>query len=123
MPYTDFYADGHFVHRAEGLLDAHWPPDSGERSYTVVHVVTVDDIRAEAGRRIYARYPLHVQLNMQARAAELLLIGPANWTFSESDEAAALQAARDWIKSVRAASNALEAEPPADFHHDERWPT
>ena len=81
-----------------------------------------DDVRAEAGRRILSRFAGWQQRNMTARGVELLLIGPANWGTAEQQEAAALQAAWDWIKSVRAASDAMEAAPPADYRNDTHWP-
>ena len=81
-----------------------------------------DDVRDEAGRRILARYPRYAQLNMAARGTELVFIGQTNWTEAEAAEAADLQIRWNWIKSVRAASNAMEPDPPEDFAEDSRWP-
>ena len=87
--------------------------------------VTAEDVKAEAGRRIVARYPEWKQRNMTARAVELLHIQASQpWTPEEQAEADALQAAWAWIASVRAASDVLEAmQPiPADWQSDQHWP-
>lgn len=52
MPFTDFYRDGQFIDRVEGILDATWPPDADDRAYTVRHVYTADDVAAERERRL-----------------------------------------------------------------------
>jgi hypothetical protein len=80
------------------------------------------DVRAEASRRILAVYPLWKQQNMTARAIDLLRKGEARWTRAEAAQAAALDAAFAWIKSVRAASNTMESGPPHDFASNARWP-
>jgi hypothetical protein len=84
-------------------------------------------VKAEAARRILVRYPEWKQRNMTARGVELLsrrLVAGA-WTEAEAAEATTLQAAWDWIKSVRAAADALEALSPipAGFADDSRWPS
>jgi hypothetical protein len=63
---------------------------------------------------------------MTARGVDLLsrrLVAGA-WTEAEAAEASALQAAWDWIRAVRAASDALEAlgPIPAGFADDIHWP-
>jgi hypothetical protein len=87
---------------------------------------TVSRVKAEARRRILARFPEWKQANMTARGVELVNIRLAvgSWTENQAQEAAALSAAWDWIKGVRAASDALEAlDPiPADFADDGNWP-
>lgn len=79
-------------------------------------------IKAEAARRIAARYPLWRQQNMTARGVELQDVWrrDGQWTVEEAAEAAALQAAWTWIKAVRAHSGALEADPDAAI--DDGWP-
>lgn len=83
-------------------------------------------VKAEASRRILARYPDWQQRNMTARGIELLSqkLVAGDWTEAEASEAGALQTAWGWIRAVRAASDALGAlEPiPADFADDSRWP-
>src|SRR5690606_24310596 len=81
-----------------------------------------DDVRLEARRRILAAYPDWKQQNMTARGVELIRVGETNWSPEEQAEADTLQAAWDWIKAVRAASNAMESEPPADYADDAHWP-
>ena len=54
----------------------------------------------------------------------MLRKGESNWTADEQTEATSLDAVWAWIKSVRAASDALEAlDPiPADYVADRYWP-
>jgi hypothetical protein len=86
----------------------------------------VNAVKAEARRRITQRFPDWKQANMTARGVELLNIRVAagSWTAPQAQEAGELGAAWDWIKAVRAASNAIEALAPipADFASDTRWP-
>jgi hypothetical protein len=86
----------------------------------------VGAVKAEARRRILARFPEWRQANMTARGVELLNIRvvAGSWTAPQAQEAGELGAAWDWIKAVRAASNAIEALAPipADFASDTRWP-
>lgn len=71
------------------------------------------DVKAEASRRILAQYPIWRQINMTARATELTeLRFDRDWTGPEAAEAAALKAVFAWIKSVRAASDVIEAAVP-----------
>jgi hypothetical protein len=81
-------------------------------------------VKDEARRRILGRYPEWRQANMTARGVELTLAKLREWTSDEQKEAAALQAAWDWVKAVRSASDVIEAmEPiPADFRDDKHWP-
>lgn len=77
-------------------------------------------IKEEAGRRIFATYPLTKQLNMTARATELLNIARVrSWTQEEGLESDLLAGAWAWIKTVRAKSNELEADV-AFMSDDER---
>jgi hypothetical protein len=81
-------------------------------------------IKAEARRRILAVFPDWKQANMTARGVELVKLRALNglWTTGELAEADALQAAWDWIKAVRAASDALEVSLPVDYAADANWP-
>lgn len=101
----------------------------------VLRVWTVQDtppevlaglVKLEARRRILARYPDWKQINMTARSVELLAARPLNaaWSAAEQAEADALQAAWDWIKAIRAASDVIEqmSPLPADYAADFRWP-
>jgi predicted house-cleaning NTP pyrophosphatase (Maf/HAM1 superfamily) len=78
---------------------AAWVEDLGAKK---AHAVA--GVKAEAGKRILARYPQYKQANMTARAVELAAdnqkTGP-EWT--------AIRAAWDWVKAVRAESNRIEA--------------
>lgn len=85
---------------------------------------TTDSVRAEARRRILSAFPEWKQANMTARAVELVdkLVRGETLTDAEADERAAIDAAWGWIKAVRAASNALESDPPSDYAADAHWP-
>lgn len=72
-------------------------------------------IRAEAKQRIEARYPDWLQRNMTARSAELIDIRATvgSLTAEEEAERQGIKAIWTAIKSVRAASNAAEAQVTA----------
>lgn len=93
------------------------------RSPISIPPTTIADVKAEAQRRIFGRYPQWKQANMTARAVELLQIGQTNWSAEEQAEAAALNAAWAWIKAIRTKSDEIELlEPlPADITHDSWW--
>ena len=85
------------------------------------------DVKLEAGRRILAIAPDWKQRNLTARAAEfaIKLAEGGTLTAAEKDERAAGEAIWTRIKSIRAASDALEAMNPipADFASNEaHWP-
>ena len=82
-------------------------------------------VKKEARRRILARYPDWKQANMTARGVELVNLKTERaWSAEEQAEADALQAAWDWVKSVRSASNAIESMNPipVDLADDKHWP-
>lgn len=88
---------------------------------------TVADIKAEAGRRINSAYPEWKQRNITARGTELVRIRlDRAWTAEEQTEADAVQAVWDWVKSVRAASDAIEVDAStltlSTMRADPRWP-
>lgn len=69
----------------------------------------VAGVKAEASRRIGAKYPSWKQINMIARGVELAETQAAR-TPIEAAEAQALLAAWAEVKAIRAASDAIEAE-------------
>ncbi len=83
-------------------------------------------VKDEARRRILAIYPVWKQANLTARAVELVELKHDNttWTVDEQTEADVIQAIWDWVKSVRTASDDLEAQNPVpvDFIDDKHWP-
>ena len=84
---------------------------------------TADDVRAEAYRRITDFMPDWRQRNALARSQELQELREERaLTVDEDAEAQTIHAAWEWIKSVRAASNILEPDPPADYRDDIHWP-
>lgn len=113
----------------EWLDDASTKPTSEELENAIVVAkqrAAAALVKSEARRRILAAFPDWKQANMTARGVELQDIWrrKGNWTVQEQAEADALQAAWDWIKSVRAASDAIEAlQPiPGDYAENKRWP-
>lgn len=89
---------------------------------------TADDVRAEAQRRmialVAARDAAHLSLIIAngTREAVRLLRRQASWTEQDAARAATLQAVDEAIEAIRAASNAMEPSPPADYADDARWP-
>ncbi|MBU2583146.1 MAG: hypothetical protein KJ622_15665 [Alphaproteobacteria bacterium] len=90
---------------------------------------SADDVRAEASRRMQvlvgARDADHLEIiiaNASREAIRLLRIGEANWTPEEAARAAALEQVDAMLEAIRAASNAMEADPPADYTDDRHWP-
>ena len=98
--------------------------EAGETITVEERVITVQEVKAEAQRRIYEILPDWKQRNLTARAAELALKGAGSWTPDEQAEVAAGQALWDKIKAVRAASDVIEAmDPiPLDYTDDSYWP-
>lgn len=75
----------------------------------------IADVKAEASRRILARFPTWKQANMNMRATELVDIRLGReLTTEETAERDALLGAAAWIKAVRTASDDIEAALPDD---------
>lgn len=90
---------------------------------------TAADVRQEARRRIMiltqARDAEHLDVivsNGTREAVRLLRKGNAGWSAEEAERAAALEIVDVAIEAIRTASNAIEAEPPADYADDKYWP-
>lgn len=100
------------------------------------------EVKAEAQRRIFARYPQWKQANLNGRTTKLLAIEAGKYrdstgvlqparalTASEIQEIADASVAMAWIESVRAASGLIESDinaatDPASFDvaGSPRWP-
>jgi hypothetical protein len=93
--------------------------------------ISADDIRAEASRRLQrllgARDGAHLDIiiaNGTREAVRLLrLAAERPWTDYEAQRAAELQQVDAAIEAIRAASNAMEADPPKDYTSSLRWPS
>ncbi len=85
--------------------------------------VSLDEVKAEAGRRIVAICPEWRQRNLTAQATLLLRKGEANWTPEDATAWAAGQVIWDQIAEIRARSDEIEVmDPiPADFRDDIWW--
>ena len=106
--------------QAGGKISAYQPPKP-----------TIDDVRAEAQRRIIvltgtsdllACMIKQSNANMRANEFNDKRLRGGVLTAAEEAEAAALRGLADKIKAIRVASNAMEANPPADYKADSRWP-
>ena len=100
-----------------------WLDQGGQIPKWVLPDPTVDQVKAEAARRVLEVAPEWRQRNLAARMAELFLKGVQNWTAEEQAEVDAGQAVWDQIKCIRAASNALEAMTPipSDYMTNEAY--
>lgn len=111
--------------------------NASQTAAQVLAMPGVSAVRAEASRRMQvlfgARDAAHLDIlisNAQREATRLQAIRlgvpgviPArDWTGVESARAAELIVADAAIEAIRVASNALEANPPADYASDHRWP-
>lgn len=89
-----------------------WADDTADE-VEAKRATVIAAVREEARARISGRYPPWQQDNMQMRATELVdLRQDRALTEDEEAERQALKAAAAWIKDVRAASNAIEADLP-----------
>ena len=73
-------------------------------------VVTVADVKTEAGKRILDRYPDWYQRNMIAEAVTMAEIGAANRNAEQNARVVELNSAWGWVAAVRVRSNELEAD-------------
>lgn len=102
------------------------------RSYGLIGpAVTSDDVRNEASQRMQnvfgARGAAHLEIiiaNASREAIRLLRVkADRAWTEAEAARAAELEAADYLVEVIRAASNAMESNPPADYREDKHWPS
>ncbi len=116
------------VARLEGRRTLADLPVSGD--YSVTFVLTADDVRAEASRRMQAlvgaRDAEHLAIivaNGSREAIRLLKIRvDREWTAAEQVRADELDALETAIEAIRKASNILEPAPPEDYADDRWWP-
>lgn len=108
----DMTADEQAAHEAEQAAQA-------QREAEEAADQRIPDIKADACNVITDRYPEWKQRNMIARMVELNT--KATPTVDEEAESAALQAVWDWVKSVRAESDRLEADVNLTAN-DANWP-
>jgi hypothetical protein len=108
---------GSTVEDVDGVPTRVWQAEPyGPEDLAALHAAAVAAVKAEARARILARFPEWKQANMTARGVELShALHTRTWTAEEQGEVAVLQSDWDWIKAVRAHSDALEAAlDPAD---------
>ena len=119
---------GHVAHR-DDETGIEFQEESRTAVYDLVQIdISSDHVRAECQRRMIllvgardAR-DLEVKISNASREAiRFLRKGVDNWTPDESARAAQLEAFDAAIERLRACSNAMEADPPADYTDDARW--
>ena len=131
MPHTEFYnEDGSLAGRMDGLMAPEDAPHAGD--YTVKYVVSVEDVRAEAARRMMlvlrARDSDHMDIILSnglretARYQQILIDG-GTLDATQATGKAMLEGADAAIEAIRTASNVLEAytEIPTDYAKDGNW--
>lgn len=106
-------------------------------SVPITTPVTAGEVRAEAQRRMLlllgARDPEHLAVLISnglreqgrlqaARMGVPGVVAARDLTPEETERAQVLWAADVAIEAIRAASNAMESDPPSDFDDDARWP-
>lgn len=106
--------------RAEAILSGYDP-----------NKTTANEVRAEASRRLQrmfgARDETHLNImiaNATREAVRLqnIRLAGGSWTTEQATRAAQLVAADEAVEAIRAASNAMEPNPPADYTTDSHWP-
>lgn len=99
-------------------------------------VITADDVRAEASRRMQAlvgaRDADHLAviinnnnreaIQLQEKRLEFLVGDGPELTADQTARVLALKAFDQALEAIRSASNALEPDPPADYTDDKHWP-
>lgn len=127
-------ADGSFVvtlnglpyHVVEGdpLFDKIDPTGVPDEPVPAAEPLSVQQVKAEAQRRILALCPEWKQRNLTAQAVILAKKGADNWTPEEQTAWDAGEALWTQIAAIRAASDVIEQlDPiPQDFTDDSYWP-
>lgn len=129
--------NGHYKATIDGV-EVTVPEAQGNRHYAMIleaiaagetvtveeRVITVQEVKAEAYRRIVAICPEWKQRNLTAQAAQLAKKGEANWTPEEAAAWAAGEAIWNQIAAIRAASDVIEAMNPIPvaFMDEIYWP-
>lgn len=79
-------------------------------------------VSAECRRRIYAAASAEAQMNMATAAAITSAKAEADRTDDDKTVLDGVQLALAWVADMRAAFEALAADPDADFMSDAAWP-
>lgn len=90
---------------------------------------SANHVREESSRRMQAMFgardAAHLEIiiaNSTREAVRLLRKGDENWTPDEAARATQLEQADMMVEAIRAASNAMESNPPDDYTDDKYWP-
>lgn len=103
---NDYGPDVFHALAADGLFD-------GLAVEEITPPPSVDDVKAECGRRIYAIASAPTQINMAAAEAAGRLT---------PEQSAAFVAGLDWITAMRAACASIIAGGIVDYTDDAHWP-
>lgn len=80
-------------------------------------------IRAHANERIARVYPDPRPVLMALRAIQLFnVIGQANWTAAQQNQAIKIRDAAEWMYQIDQKSTELEQSMPSDYTADYHWP-
>jgi len=85
-------------------------------------VVRAQQISAECRRRIYAAASAEAQMNMATAVAITSAKADGNRTDEDKTVLDGVHLALAWVADMRAAFEALAADPDADFMNDAAWP-
>jgi hypothetical protein len=131
FPPSDQHPNADRFYKSGWWVDAVGAPTDTEVAAYLSPPPTADDVRNEAQRRIMALMGARdlndcviKQLNANKTAVALndRRIGGGALTAEEEATATALRNLAVVIDAIRAASNLIEADPPADYTDDKYWP-
>lgn len=113
----------------EGRRYEGWTEEDARRAGVPVDVIASAklDVRrrlvsAECRRRIYAAASAEAQMNMATAAAITSAKAEADRTDDDKTVLDGVHLALAWVADMRAAFEALAADPDADFKNDAAWP-
>ena len=121
--------NGDVIAVLEGAIGLEGLPCEAQAGWLAESYLDADDVRAEASRRMQAAFGArdadHLAViisNASREAIRLLRIGSDNWTAEQTTRAAQLEGADQLVEAIRAASNAMESDPPSNYADDSNWP-
>lgn len=106
-----------------------WTEDAARRAGVPVDVIASAKldvrrraVRSECRRRIYAAASAEAQMNMATAAAITSAKAEADRTDDDKTVLDGVHLALAWVADMRAAFEALAADPDTDFMNDAAWP-
>lgn len=113
-----------------------WEAEGNTVAAPIAPLLTATDVRLEASRRmqllVNARDAAHLEqiiangnreaIRLQNIRLEFLAGDGPDWTAEQTARAAQLKQFDIAIEAIRAASNVMEPDPPADYADNSHWP-